>query len=121
MLNNYMKRPICKQCEIKPAGVNYIKDGKTYYRSKCDSCLRKTKEKKPQKPKWSLSGYKKKMVCDKCHFKARWAKQIMIFYVDGDMNNTKQNNLKSICLNCAIDIEKQDIPWAKERGVVADN
>ena len=116
-----MKRPICKQCKVKPAGVNYIRNNKTYYRSKCDSCLRLDKKKKVPKPKWSLDGYKKKMVCDKCHFKARWAKQIMIFYADGDMNNTKGNNLKSICLNCTIEIEKQDIPWSMDLSISADN
>jgi len=105
---------MCKICKQKPAGINYKKDGKTYYRSKCDSCIRQTKKKPLPKPNWARNGYKKKMVCDKCGFKARWAKQIIVFYIDGNMNNTKQNNLRSICLNCSVSVEKQDLPWIKD-------
>lgn len=116
-----MNRPLCQQCRQKHAGVNYKRNGKTYYRSKCDTCLRLAKKKKPPKPNWTLSGYKKKMVCDRCGFKARWGKQIVVYYADGDLKNTKQNNLKSICLNCTIEVEKQDIPWALDLSVRADN
>ena len=115
-----MNRPLCKECNQKHVAVNYIRNGKTYYRSKCDSCLRLAKKKKPPKPNWSKSGYQKKMVCDKCGFKARWADQIIVFYADGDLKNTKKNNLKSICLNCTIELDKQDIPWAKDLSPRAD-
>lgn len=120
-INIAMKRPLCKQCHQKHAGVNYKKNGRTYYRSKCDSCLRLAKKEKPPKPNWAKSGYKKKMTCDRCGFKARWAKQIVVYYTDGDLNNTKRNNLKSICLNCTVDIEKQDIPWVQDHSLVPDN
>ena len=116
-----MKRPVCTECTQRPAGINYKRNGKTYYRKKCDTCIRAEHNVKPAKPNWTKSGYKKKMECDKCHFKARWGKQIIIYYVDGDMNNTHLANLKSICLNCSVAVEKQDMPWLKDLGLNADN
>ena len=109
-----MTRPICTTCIQRHAAVNYIRKGKRYYRTECESCLRLKKGKAKPKPNWSLSGYKKKLKCDMCGFTARWAKQIIVFYADGDLRNTKQNNLKSICLNCSVVIEKQDMPWTKD-------
>jgi len=78
-----MTRPICIQCQQRHAGINYKRNGKTYYRKKCDTCIRSSHNIKPAKPNWTKTGYKKKMICDKCHFKARWAKQIIVYYVDG--------------------------------------
>lgn len=115
------KRPICRLCNQKHVGINYIKRGKTYYRSKCDSCIRQSKKINPAKPTWSRNGYKKKMICDKCHFSARWIKQIIVYYIDGNLNNPKLNNLRSICLNCTITVEKQDMPWAKDLEIGPDN
>ena len=115
------KRPICIKCLQRHAGINYKRNGKTYYRKKCDTCIREAKAIKPAKPNWTKSGYKKKMVCDKCHFKARWGKQILVYYVDGDLKNTQLSNLKSICLNCSVAVEKQNSPWAKALGLNADN
>ena len=115
------KRPICIKCLQRHAGINYKRNGKTYYRKKCDTCIREAKAIKPAKPNWTKSGYKKKMVCDKCHFKARWGKQILVYYVDGDLKNTQLSNLKSICLNCSVAVEKQDMPWAKDLGLTPDN
>ena len=116
-----MKRPLCIVCNQRHAGINYRRNGKTYYRKKCDTCIREGRGIKPAKPNWTKSGYKKKIVCDKCGFRSRWAKQIVVYYVDGDLNNTKQNNLKSICLNCSVAIEKQDVPWIKELSITPDN
>jgi len=66
------------------------------------------------KPSWVKAGYKKKLVCDKCGFTARWANQMVVYYVDGNLKNTSLINLKSICLNCTVVIEKQGIPWARD-------
>jgi len=109
-----MNRPICTVCHKKPAAVNYKRGDKTYYRKKCDSCIRERRNIKPPKPRWAEAGYKKKLQCDKCGFKARWLNQIVVYYIDGNMNNAKQNNLRSVCLNCTVVIEKQDMPWAKD-------
>ncbi len=116
-----MKRPLCTTCKQKPGGINYIRNGKTYYRTKCDSCIRKAKKIKAPIPKWSMVGYKKKLVCDKCGFRARWIKQMVIYYVDGNMNNTNLNNLKSVCLNCTVVIEKNDMSWTPDLTIGPDN
>ncbi len=108
-----MSRPTCKICLLKPASINYHRNDKTYYRKHCDSCARKKKKMKPPVPNWTKAGYKKKLVCDKCGFKARWLSQILVYYVNGDMNDCRLTNLKSVCLNCTVVIEKGDIPWSK--------
>lgn len=109
-----MKRPLCAACHQRPASINYKRNNKTYYRKKCDTCIREDRGISPPKPNWTKVGYKKKLVCDKCGFKARWLNQLVVYYVDGDMTNTKLINLKSICLNCTVVIAKEDMPWAKE-------
>jgi len=38
------KRALCSTCKSKPVAVNYHKNGKTFYRTKCDSCIRKEKK-----------------------------------------------------------------------------
>lgn len=116
-----MKRPICTKCGQRHVSINYRRGDKTYYRKVCDTCIRASKAIKPAKPRWAKIGYKKKLVCDKCHFKARWTKQMIVYYVDGDLNSTRLSNLKSICLNCSVSIEKQDMPWVKSLGVDPDN
>ncbi len=115
------RRPICKQCKQRQCGINYKRNDKTYYRSKCDTCIRLAHQRRAPKPNWTKSGYKKKMVCDKCHFRAWWSKQIIVYYVDGDLKNTQLSNLKSICLNCSVAVEKQDMHWVTDLGVNADN
>ena len=109
-----MNRPICNQCNQRHVAINYKRNGKTYFRKQCDSCIRSKKKIKPAKPNWTKVGYKKKLVCDKCGFKARWHSQLVVYYSDGDLTNTKLINLKTICLNCTVVIEKGDMPWAKE-------
>ncbi len=108
-----MKRPICAECNQKHASVNYTYKNKRYYRKKCDSCIRKSKKIVPPAPNWVKAGYKKKLQCDKCKFKARWHSQLVVYYADGDLTNTKLINLKTICLNCVVIIEKGDMPWIK--------
>ncbi len=115
-----MNRPICQVCKQKPCGINYIKEHKKYYRSKCDSCIRKAKKIDVLKPRWAIKGYKKKLICDKCKFRAKWAKQILVYYIDGNLNNTNLSNLKSICLNCSVAIEKEDLTWVKDLDIKPD-
>ena len=38
------QRPKCFQCMAKPAAINYYKNNVPFYRSKCDSCVRKNKK-----------------------------------------------------------------------------
>ena len=34
-----------------------------------------------------------------------------MFHVDGNLANSNLRNLKTICLNCAVDIKRADLPW----------
>ena len=106
-----MIRPVCNVCNKSYCAVNYRKEGKAHYRSKCDSCIRKGRKQKPSVPKWSRQGYKKKLVCDRCGFRARYAGQTIVYYVDGDLNNCNLNNLKTVCLNCSVEVMKLELPW----------
>ena len=106
-----MKRPLCKACRKKPAAVNYIRNGVKHYRSKCDTCLKVTKK---IVPGWQRAGYKKKMQCEHCGFKASTPHQITVFYIDGDLRNNNWINLRSICANCAIEINVKGLPWKED-------
>lgn len=62
-------------------------------------------------PRWQLDGYKKKPACDRCGFKAKHNSQLLVFHVDGNLNNSNQRNLRTICLNCATDLQRRDVTW----------
>lgn len=62
-------------------------------------------------PRWSTSGYKKKKSCDRCGFKARHQAQLLVYHVDGNLNNNDLRNLRTVCLNCTVEISKQGLPW----------
>jgi hypothetical protein len=104
-------RPICPACEQRPKAVNYIKEGVSHYRSKCENCLKRGRKIKPAKPRWELAGYKKKAVCDRCGFRAKYSAQLLVYHVDTNLNNCKAANLRTICLNCVVDIKKSDLVW----------
>jgi hypothetical protein len=46
-----------------------------------------------------------------CGFRARYAAQLRVFHVDGNLNNGAIRNLKTICLNCQIVADKDDLIW----------
>jgi len=104
-------RPICTTCNQRVRAVAYHKYGRIYYRSKCGVCAKKGTKKKPPKPKWELDGYKKKMVCDRCGFRAKYASQTLVYHVDGNLNHSSSKNLKTVCRNCVEEIAKSDLPW----------
>ena len=106
-----MKRPICPACNQRLCAVNYYRNETVYYRSRCESCARKNRGIKPREPRWKLAGYKKKLICDKCGFRARYSAQILVFHVDGNLNHVEAKNLRCICRNCEIDVTKTDLPW----------
>jgi hypothetical protein len=110
-ISKNMSRPMCQACEKRPAAVNCYHKSKTYYRKLCDNCIRKGRRKKPAVPRWSKAGYKKKLVCDRCGFRARYSKQTIVYHMDGDLNNCNLNNLKTICLNCSVEVMRLDLPW----------
>lgn len=106
-------RPICKTCNQNVCAINYIKDGKTHYRSICDSCGRKRNKLKPRVPNWEKAGYKKKNVCDYCGFKGVYHTQFTVYHIDGDLKNTKFYNLRSICLNCVEVVKRKEVTWKR--------
>lgn len=101
-------RDLCKICKQRPVAVNYYKEGKPFYRSKCDHCAKNRKEGIPQ---WKLSGYKKKNVCDKCNHTSKYEEQFNVFYVDGNPSNCRYTNLKTVCANCQRILYKLKLPW----------
>jgi len=115
MINIYMdiSRPICKECNKNFCAINYKRNGITHYRSICDECGSKKKKLKPRKPKWMTSGYKKKKQCDLCGFHSILATQIIVYHVDGNLENTMYTNLRSICLNCVEVVKKKEVTWKR--------
>ena len=91
--------------------INYVKDGIIHYRRQCDSCLRKGRKLKPLPPSWVRSGYKKKPHCEQCGFLAKFHDQLNVFYIDGNLKNNDWVNLKTICLNCTVEIARAKLKW----------
>jgi len=110
---NTPTRGICLICQKNPQAVNYRNSaGITHYRSLCAACIRKGKKIKPAAPGWFKSGYRKKERCEKCNFKSRFPdQQLCVFYVDGNLRNNNWTNLKTICLNCQVEVYKSKLPW----------
>ena len=104
-------RPICQACNQRPCAVNYVKEDRTHYRSRCETCQRTGRGLKKRQARWEQTGYKKKMQCDRCGFKARYSAQMLVYHVDGDLNNVSLKNLKSICKNCVEEVARSDLPW----------
>ena len=110
-------RPLCKTCNLRPRAVNYKKEKKTYYRSMCEACL--TNGSNAGIPRWYRAGYKQKDSCDKCGFKSQHKEVFRVFHVDGNLNNCRPTNLKTVCANCAQILSKTDINW-KQGDLIAD-
>ena len=106
-----LKRPICNTCNKNYCAVNYIRKGKTYYRSICDGCGKNRPKSKPKRYNWEKAGYKKKPQCEHCGFKAKYKEQMFVYHVDGNLNHTALSNLKTVCANCQIEIAKEGLGW----------
>jgi len=106
-------RPLCS-CGLRPVAVNYYKNGKPYYRHHCGACDRGVKL-----PRWVTSGYKPKSSCDKCGFRSPHAEVFNVFHVDGDLNNCRHTNLKTVCANCQRVLHKEGVRW-KQGDLVPD-
>jgi hypothetical protein len=111
-----MPRPLCI-CGHRPAAINYKKNGRTYYRRKCEVCL--TGGVGAGIPKWYQDGYRMKPLCDKCGFKSKNLEQFNVFHVDGNMTNTRPANLKTVCANCQRILAKEQFNW-KQAGLQPD-
>lgn len=105
-------RKLCPTCNSHPVAVNYHdKEGRIHYRKLCTSCIHKGRKAKLPAPAWFKSGYRKKEKCERCGFKAKHPEQLGVFYVDGNLRNNTATNLRTICLNCQIDVYKSKLPW----------
>ena len=104
-------RPICQACNQRSCAVNYIREDVTHYRSRCETCQRKDRGIKSREPRWKSAGYKKKPACDKCGFRARLASQLLVYHIDGDLNNVTLRNLRTVCRNCVEEIAKTEVTW----------
>jgi hypothetical protein len=102
-------RPLCI-CGLRPAAINYKKGNKVFYRKKCETCSRHG-GKAHGIPKWTLAGYEKKPFCEKCGFKSKHKEQFNVYHIDGNLNNTRHSNLKTICANCQRIMQKQGTHW----------
>lgn len=109
-------RKLCTECLLRPVAINYRKEGKIFYRTKCDHCARGYNQ---QRPLWQLHGYKKKTLCDKCGFQSKHQEQFNVYHLDGDLKNCKYNNLKTICANCQRILQKEGSQW-KQGDLVPD-
>ena len=104
-----MTRPLCG-CGLRPAAINYRKEGRVYYRSKCEACARYGGIGKGM-PKWYQDGYRMKSECDKCGYKSKYKEQFNVFHVDGNLNNSRSLNLKTVCANCQRTLHKEGFQW----------
>lgn len=109
-------RPLCK-CGLRPCAVNYKKSNRTYYRSLCEICLAHGVY--HGVPRWFRAGYRVKTQCEKCGFKSPHTEIYRVFHIDGDLNNCRYSNLKTVCLNCAQILGKEGITW-RQGDLVAD-
>jgi hypothetical protein len=101
-------RKLCKKCGRRPAAINYRKQGRIFYRSKCDHCARGLKQ---ERPLWALAGYQKKNTCDRCNFKSSHSETFNVFHIDGNLTNCRFNNLKTVCANCQRVLHKEGVKW----------
>lgn len=113
MAKDFSNRPICSVCNKNRCALNYYRGGVPHYRSKCDACGKKTKNIRPGKSSWELSGYRKKPTCDVCGFKSLYSSQLTVYYIDGDLTNNKYNNLRTVCLNCVEVVKRKEITWKR--------
>lgn len=107
-------KPLCDFCKKRPKAINYVKNDKTHYRSRCSHCISKGNKVKNFVPSWIISGFKKKLKCDRCNFLAKHQEQIFVYYVDGDRKNNQHSNLRCICANCSIELTVNNTGWTSD-------
>jgi hypothetical protein len=110
-------RPLCK-CGARPRAINYKKNNKIYYRSLCEVCLHGGLFSKI--PRWVRAGYKLRPLCEKCGFISPHKEVFKVFHIDGNLDNCRPSNLKTICCNCAQVLGKEGVTW-KQGDLIADD
>ena len=113
-------RPLCVNCKSKPRAYAYKKGNKIYWRKLCDACNRKKSKKKIGGiTALQRSGYRKKSKCELCGFKAQTQLQLDVLFIDGNLRNTNNINLKTVCANCQRLSSIKRLGW-KIGDLVAD-
>ncbi len=104
-------RPICTVCNKNARAPAYYRNSKRYFRSRCSTCIRRDRKLNIPEPKWKNKGYKKKATCDLCGFRSAFSSQIVVFHMDGNLNNCDLVNLRSICLCCVEVVKRKHFSW----------
>lgn len=114
-------RPLCTMCKSKPRAYAYKKGQKIYWRRLCDTCNRKQANKKVGGlTQLQRSGYSKRKKCELCGFKAQDKIQLDVLFVDGNLRNVSENNLKTVCANCQRLSSVRRLGW-RVGDLVADD
>ena len=113
---NIFMRPLCK-CGERPRAINYYKNGRTYYRRLCEICM--SRGTYHGIPRWQRAGYKMKTTCEKCGHRSPHREVFRVFHIDGNLDNCRYSNLKTVCCNCAQILSKEGISW-KQGDLIAD-
>jgi predicted phosphohydrolase len=73
-------------------------------------------------PGWTKTGYKKKLLCERCNFKAKTANQIFVFYIDGNDEHVNFfNNLELSYQNMSQQIAQiPNVVYLQDNVVVID-
>jgi len=88
-----MSRPLCPACKQRFCALNYYKNHRPHYRSRCSYCISKNRRIKPPEPRWKTAGYKKKTTCDRCGFRSKYSSQLLVYHQDGNLHNSDIRNL----------------------------
>ncbi len=107
---------MCK-CGLRPKAINYKRADKIYYRSLCEICLAHGAY--YGIPRWQRAGYRMKSQCEKCGHRSPYPEVFRVFHIDGNLDNCRPGNLKTVCCNCAQVLGKEGITW-KQGDLVAD-
>ena len=106
-------RPTCPVCNQRPCAVNYVREDVTHYRSRCENCIRRNRALPRRRARWQTAGYQKSRTCDRCGLRARFTAQLLVYHADGRLDNVDLKNLRTICRNCEVEINRSDMTWSK--------
>jgi hypothetical protein len=70
-------------------------------------------------PRWQQLGYQMKLQCEKCGLKSQHKEVFRVFHIDGNLDNCRYSNLKTVCCNCTQVLSKEGITW-KQGDLIAD-
>lgn len=101
---------MCSKCGEYPKAINYVRDGKTFYRSICNKCLAINKKNRRKENK-EFKNYKKKQSCEMCNFVAKYPSQLVPIKI--------KDQLRTVCLNCQVVCQMQ--PKIERLKAVPDN